>query len=336
MLAKHQVGRALPDAFGRHDLVGAGVLQHAVLVDAAFMGKGIGADDRLVGLHRHAGDAADQARRLGDFRSDDAGAHRQHVVAHLDRHSDFLHRGVAGALADAVDCRFALPCPGHNRRQRVGDCQPQVIVAMRRKDRFLGARHAPDDVTEHRAIGFGRRITDGVGQVDRRRPRRDRRLHGTAQEIGVGPRGILRRPFDIVAQVAGMADRGGDGFEHRFGRHVELGAHMKWRGRDERVDARSPGMADCRPGTVDIGQRGAGQRRDNGGLALFRHRDDRFEIAFAGDGEAGFDDVDTKQFELRRNLQLFLQVHRAAGRLLTIAQRGVENADMVGHGNWPI
>jgi len=41
-------------------------------MDAAFMRKGIGADDGLVGLHRHAGDAADEARSAGDLGGDDA------------------------------------------------------------------------------------------------------------------------------------------------------------------------------------------------------------------------------------------------------------------------
>mmetsp|Transcript_6382 Transcript_6382/g.20062 ORF Transcript_6382/g.20062 Transcript_6382/m.20062 type:complete len:240 (-) Transcript_6382:911-1630(-) len=42
------------DALGRHDLVGGRVLEHAVLVDARLVRKGVRADDRLVGLHGDA------------------------------------------------------------------------------------------------------------------------------------------------------------------------------------------------------------------------------------------------------------------------------------------
>ena len=54
MLAHHQGRAAEADGFRSHDLVGAGMLQHAVLMDARFMGEGIGADDRLVGLDRQS------------------------------------------------------------------------------------------------------------------------------------------------------------------------------------------------------------------------------------------------------------------------------------------
>ena len=52
-----------------HDLIGALVLEHAVLVDAGLVGKGIGADDGLVGLDNHAGIAADHVAGAVDFLS---------------------------------------------------------------------------------------------------------------------------------------------------------------------------------------------------------------------------------------------------------------------------
>ena len=55
MLAHDQRGLLHADVAGHHDLVGLGVLEHAVLVDAALVGEGIAADDRLVVLHRKRG-----------------------------------------------------------------------------------------------------------------------------------------------------------------------------------------------------------------------------------------------------------------------------------------
>src|SRR3546814_1291150 len=52
MLAEHQRRLGQPDRFRRHDFVGAGELQHAVLMDAGLVREGVGADDRLVRLHR--------------------------------------------------------------------------------------------------------------------------------------------------------------------------------------------------------------------------------------------------------------------------------------------
>jgi hypothetical protein len=50
----------------------------------------------------------------------------------------------------------------------------------------------------------------------------------------------------------------------------------------------------------------------------------------AGDREAGLDDVDVQARELARDLDLLGGVERDAGRLLAVAQGGVEDAD-VGH-----
>jgi hypothetical protein len=53
-LAQHDLVGAPAHVLGAHDLVGVARLEHAVLVDAAGMGEGVGADDGLVGLHHEA------------------------------------------------------------------------------------------------------------------------------------------------------------------------------------------------------------------------------------------------------------------------------------------
>ena len=60
VLAQHQLRRRQPHRLRGHDLVGAGVLQHAVLMDAGLVGEGVGADDGLVGLHGEPGDRGNQ------------------------------------------------------------------------------------------------------------------------------------------------------------------------------------------------------------------------------------------------------------------------------------
>jgi hypothetical protein len=79
------------------------------------------------------------------------------------------------------------------------------------------------------------------------------------------------------------------------------------------------------PGTGEAGNRGA--------LALLGHLGHRLEVSFRGDRETRFDDVDPERLELRRDAQLLLEVHRAARRLLAVAQGGVEYENGIGHGN---
>ena len=59
MLAHDKIGGALANIFRAHDLIGLGVLQHAILMDAAFMRKGILADNCFIVLDWEARDAAD-------------------------------------------------------------------------------------------------------------------------------------------------------------------------------------------------------------------------------------------------------------------------------------
>ena len=66
------------------------------------------------------------------------------------------------------------------------------------------------------------------------------------------------------------------------------------------------------------------------------------EIAFRGDREAGLDDVDAHGVEHLGDFELLLMGHGGAGRLLAVAQGGVEDDDAVrlglcwrGHGMGP-
>ena len=52
------------------------------------------------------------------------------------------------------------------------------------------------------------------------------------------------------------------------------------------------------------------------------------------DREAGLDDVHAQRVERPRHLQLRRHVHREAGRLLAVAQRGVEDDDPGGIVPW--
>ena len=139
-LAEHQRA-AGAHLGGLHDLEGAAVLEHAVLVDAGVVREGVGADHRLVGLHHHAGELGDQPRGAVQLGVVELRGHAEHLGVQPRRHGHLLERGVAGALADAVDARLDLARAGADRRQRVGDGQPEVVVAV----------HGEGDAGERRA-----------------------------------------------------------------------------------------------------------------------------------------------------------------------------------------
>jgi len=60
MLAEHHPVGVPANILGAHDFVGFPVLEHAILMNAGFVGESIGADDGLVRLHRKSGDGRHQ------------------------------------------------------------------------------------------------------------------------------------------------------------------------------------------------------------------------------------------------------------------------------------
>ena len=54
VLAQNEFGAQHSHILGVHDLIGGAFLEHAVLVNARFVSKGVLADNRLVALHLHA------------------------------------------------------------------------------------------------------------------------------------------------------------------------------------------------------------------------------------------------------------------------------------------
>ena len=85
------------------------------------------------------------------------------------------------------------------------------------------------------------------------------------------------------------------------------------------------GVAQRFGAAVDVFLRGAGEAGDRGVFHPPRHFADAFEIADAGDREAGFDNVDAQMIEQIGDFELLLEGHRGARRLLAVAQGRVEN-----------
>ncbi|MNV72821.1 hypothetical protein D3C71_1659360 [compost metagenome] len=103
MLAEHQLALLQPNRLRRHDLVRRLLLQHAVLVNAGLMRESVGADDRLVPRHDHAGQLADEAAGAGNFRQHQTRLGAEKFAPRLKGHGDFLDRRISRAFADSVD-----------------------------------------------------------------------------------------------------------------------------------------------------------------------------------------------------------------------------------------
>ena len=116
----------------------------------------------------------DGTRTEEDFLAEVIGA------AHFQRHHQFLHRAIAGALADAVDGAFHLARAAFDGGQGIGHRHAQVVVAVRAEHHVFGARHRRDQALEQAAHLRRCGVAERIRHVDRRRAGRD----GGAYDFG--------------------------------------------------------------------------------------------------------------------------------------------------------
>ena len=256
------------------------------------------------------------------------------VLADLDQHRDLLQRAVAGALADPVDRALDLTRTGQQPGVGVGDGQAQVVVAVDRQLDLAQRRHQLVQAPEIIRVLLGRGVADRVGDVDHGRALLDRDRADLGGELDVGAGRVHRRELDVLAVGLGQGDRGAGLTLDVLAVGLQLVLDVDVGGRDEGVDARARGVLDRSPGGVDVGLVGAGQAADHRALDAAGDRLDRLEVAGRGDREAGLDHVDAQAGELLGDLDLLRRVQRDSGRLLAVAQCGVEDVDAVCVGCW--
>ena len=263
-------------------------------MDAGAMGERVGAHDRLVGLDVDAGDGAHQLASARELGGDDAGMGVERLLVHADRHDDLFERGIARALAQAVDSAL-------NLRGAVADA-------------LEGERRS------HAKVVMG---VDGDGDV----------LDDAHEELLVGAAGVLRVELDIVHEAAGVLHRVHGALDGLVLGEAELVTQMAGGHAQTRMDARALRRAQGLGRNLDIAVDGAGEAADGAGVAGdaadLLHA---LEVARAGDGEPRLDDVDLHAHELAGDDELFLGVHACAGRLLAVAQGGIEDGNLTAHG----
>mmetsp|Transcript_14932 Transcript_14932/g.56703 ORF Transcript_14932/g.56703 Transcript_14932/m.56703 type:complete len:387 (+) Transcript_14932:815-1975(+) len=339
VLPEHDVVVGEADGGRVHDLIRLSVLQDAVLVDAALVGEGVGADDCLVGLHHHARQRGHQTTGLGDLFLANVGDARRrvasvrlvHVVilAHVQGHHELLERGVASAFADAVDCALHLPSAAFDRGQEVGYCEAKIVVSVHADGHVLDAADVLPQAQNELLELLGRRVPHRVRHVDGRRPRLDRPRVHLVQELRIGPQRVLPAELHVVHEALGVGHHLRGDVQHLAAALAQPALHVDIAGGDEGVDAGEARALDRLRAQLDVlGQRSC-QAADDGrvhaGSDHLCDLLDGLEVARRRDGEAGLDHVDAQARQLLRQRELLVRVHRAAWTLLSVPERGVED-----------
>src|SRR5579875_562025 len=167
MLAEHQFASRNADFFGNDNFVRERVLQNAVLVNTGFVREGVGADNGLIGRNTNAGDLGKQAAGRIEFFEMDVRLDLVVILADVKGDDQFFERGVAGALADAVDGALDLPRArfdgGADDLTKIVDIGAAGI--LRRKFHFFAMRFAEADHFDDAVKGFLARGAQFVFQM---------------------------------------------------------------------------------------------------------------------------------------------------------------------------
>src|SRR5260370_39944839 len=97
------------------------------------------------------------------------------------------------------------------------------------------------------------------------------------------------------------------------------------------MDARAPGVLERARGSFHIERAGTGQSGDGHPGELAADGVDGFKITVRRNGKTSLENVHAQLHQFVGHAGLLGYRHAAAGRLLAIAQRGVENIDAVAH-----
>ena len=266
VLAHHQAALGPADALRRHDLVGGGVLQHPVLMDAALVGEGVAADDRLVRLHVEPGDGGQQLRdpqdALGlDLVDEGCASGRVRIAITVSSSAALPARSPMPLIVHSI-CRT----PARTAASVLATARPRSLWLWVEKMTFSAPGTRSRSMVKMRAMSSGSGVADRVGDVDRGGAGVDRRLHAAAQEVGLGAAAVLGRPLHVVRVVAGQRHRIDGELQHRVRLHAQLVFHVQRGGGQEDVDALALGGPQRLGGAQDVGLAGAGQAADDRAL----------------------------------------------------------------------
>src|SRR5436305_10256428 len=115
MFAEDQFALSPAHRLRRHDLIGKAAFQHAILVKARLVRKGIRSNNGLIRLYRDARDVADELTTSKKFFCTNA---RVNVAKGFgtcaQSHDHLFHSRIARTLAEAIDCNLDLACSRTN------------------------------------------------------------------------------------------------------------------------------------------------------------------------------------------------------------------------------
>ncbi|OPZ84158.1 MAG: hypothetical protein BWY76_01971 [bacterium ADurb.Bin429] len=205
-------------------------------------------------------------------------------------------------------------------------------MAMHADDRLLDIRHARAQRGDQLKILVRRGVADGIRNIHRAGAGGDDRLDDFTEKIHLRARGVFGGKFHVVAERSRQLHGFDRHRQHFLARLSQLILHVDVGGGDEGVNALALRGRHRFGHRHDVLLVRAAEPGDSRPLHFLGNAVDRLEIALGRDGKTRFNDIYAQARELAGDFQLLLDIHAGTGRLLAVAQRGVEYDNLLRHG----
>jgi hypothetical protein len=173
---------------------------------------------------------------------------------------------------------------------------------------------------------FGRcRVTHGIGCVERRCASSNRGAEHFDEKIRFGAQRVFGGKLNVCAVFARTLNRCDSCFQHLRFAHAELVFAMQRTGREKQVNARMVRAFECARRCIDITVLTSCECAHRRVAQRARDFVDRCKIVGRSLRKACFQHVHAKAFEGLCHAQFRSPVHGKTGRLLAVAQGGVED-----------
>ena len=212
-----------------------------------------------------------------------------------------------------------------DRGEGIGYRHAQIVVAVDADNGVSTVGYLIEDSGDQRPKLLGHGITHGVGDVDRRRPRRDGRRDDFVEIVRLSAGSVHGRKLDIVAVRLGLLHCRHRHFQHLFSALAQLAREVNIRRANKGVNPRPRRVSERLAGPLDVLGHGAGQPANYRPGNFLPNAAHGLKVLVGGHWKAGLDNIDLQPRQLVGDFQLFPHGQRGTGRLLGVPQRGVEN-----------
>src|SRR6476660_7192585 len=207
----------------------------------------------------------------------------------------------------------------------ISHSEAKIIVTMGAPNDPIAAGGALDQIRDQTAELRRNGVTGGIRNINHSGAGANDFSKDLNQELRITARRVFSRELDIIGVLLGLGHRFHSRFEHLLTVHLQLVFQLIIGSGTESVNSGVFRLLHRFQRALDISVLRARQTDHTWPAQFPGNFSHRLEIAVRRCGKPGFNDIDTKLFQLPSDYDFLFRRHTRARRLIAIAQGSIEN-----------